>query len=160
MNQKNCTGSMFVDLQKAFDTVSHACLLNKLPLFGITGIELNWFSDYLFNRKQYVNFEYTTSKLKSINLGVPQGSILGPLPSLLLINDAYQCLEKFTVLMYADDTVLLHLSPSRKSVTEILSRDGDSLFSWFQKNDLIVNLNPGKMETVLFVGPNHQKKSV
>ena len=93
MNQKTCTGAMFVDLRKAFDTVSYVCLLNKLPFFGITGIELNWCSDCLFNRKQYINFEYTTSKLKSINLGVPQGSILGPLLFLLLINDAYQCLE-------------------------------------------------------------------
>ena len=150
MNQKNYTGAMFVDLRKAFDTVSHACLLSKLLFYGITGIELNWFSDYLFNRKQYVNFENTTSKSKSFNLGVPQGSILGPLLFLLLINDAYQCLEKCTMLMYADDTVLLYSSPSSKSVTETLSRDGYSLFSWFQKNDLIVNLKPGKTETVLF----------
>ena len=54
------------------------------------------------------------------------------------------------MLMYADDTVLLYSSPSSKSVTETLSRDGDSLFFWFQKNDLIVNLKPGKTEKVLF----------
>ena len=54
------------------------------------------------------------------------------------------------MLMYADDIALLHSSTSSKNVAETLSRDGASLFPWFQKNDLIVNLKPGKMETVLF----------
>ena len=69
------------------------------------------------------------------------------------------------MIMYADDTVLLHSSPSSKSVAETLSRDSASLFSWFQKNDLIVNLKPGKTEKVLLgplknFGPNYQQKSV
>ena len=81
---------------------------------------------------------------------MPQGSILGLLLSLLLINDAYQCLEECTILMYTNDTVLLHSSPSSKNVAKTISHDGASLFSWFQKNDLIVNLKPVKTETVLF----------
>ena len=122
MNQKNCTGAMFVDLRKTFGTVSHACLLNKLPFYGITCIELTWFSDYLFNRKQFVNFEYTISELKSINLGVPQGSILGPLLFLLLINDAYKCLEKCTMLMYADDSAFTFKSKQQKCNGNTISR--------------------------------------
>ena len=92
MNKRNCTGAMYIDLQKAFDTVSHPCLLSKLPYYGICGTELKWICDYLFNRQQYVSFNDTLSKPEPINLGVPQGSILGPLLFVILINDAYQCL--------------------------------------------------------------------
>ena len=104
MNRKNVTGVLYIE----FDTVSHSCLLSKLAYYGICETELNCISDYLVNRMQYVAYNNDYSSLESVNLGVPQGFILGPLLFIVLVNEAYQCLNKCTMLMYADDTVLLY----------------------------------------------------
>ena len=71
MNRKNVTGALYIDLRKAFDIVSHSCLLIKLPYYGICGTELNWITDYLFNRTQYVAFNNDYSNLELVTLGVP-----------------------------------------------------------------------------------------
>jgi len=113
--KRNITGAMYIDLWKAFDTVNHSYLLSKLSYYGIYSTELKWTSDYLFNRKQFVSFNSVQSEPESIILGVPQGSILGPLLFVILVNDAFQCLDKCTMMMYADDTVLLYSDSSCKS---------------------------------------------
>ena len=71
--------SVFLDLLKAFDTLDHTILLEKLKLYGICGNELKLFKNYLTKRKQYVQFESTKSSFENILTGVPQGSISGPL---------------------------------------------------------------------------------
>ena len=71
---------VFIDLQRAFDTVNHSILINKLKHYGIRGAGLDWFSSYLSNRKQYVSVNGATSDYLDITCGVPQGSVLGPLP--------------------------------------------------------------------------------
>ena len=68
-----------IDFRKAFDTVEHSILPNKLHHYGIRGTALQWFNSYLTNIYQYVNYNNTTSNMKQIVCGVPQGSILGPL---------------------------------------------------------------------------------
>jgi hypothetical protein len=79
LNEKKHTIAIFCDLRKVFDTVNHDILLKKLFKMGIGGIELDWFRDYLSNGKQF-NFHYgKSSSLLDILIGVPQGSILGPL---------------------------------------------------------------------------------
>jgi len=150
MDKKNFTGALYIDLRKAFDTVTHSGLLSKLPYYGITGIELTWITDYLFNRKQFVCIDQISSSNRPFNLGVPQGSVLGPLLFVLLINDSHQSLQKCTMLTYADDTVLLFSSTSTLDIEETLTREGELLFRWFQENDLIVNLKPGKTEVVIY----------
>ena len=78
---------VFLDLSKAFDTVDHDILLNKLDTYGIRGTAHDWFRSYMFQRKQFVAFNGSTSNESTIKCGVPQGSVLGPLLFLLCIND-------------------------------------------------------------------------
>ena len=75
----NLTGALYIDFSKAFDTTNHSLLLNKLPSYGITDGVLSWFTDYHFLRKQLVEFNGTISDAYPVYIGVPQGSILGPL---------------------------------------------------------------------------------
>ena len=79
---KNIDGGnyrFFLDLTKAFDTIDHVILLDKLCRYGIRGVTLNWFKHYLNDRKQFVSYNNTTSVSMKVTCGVPQGSILGPL---------------------------------------------------------------------------------
>ena len=82
-DNRDYTIGVFLDLSKAFDTINHQILLNKLSFYGICGLQLTWFFNYLTNRQQYVNFKSTFSRRSTIKCGVPQGSIL----FLLYIND-------------------------------------------------------------------------
>ena len=81
------TGLIFIDHKKTFDTVSHELLLGKLQKYGITGIELRWFTSYLHNRRQFCKVSGSASEMKGINCGVPQGSYLDPLLFLIYIKD-------------------------------------------------------------------------
>ena len=80
LNKKKHAVAIFCDLKKAFNTCNHNILFCKLSKYGILGIELEWFKSYLKNRKQFVSIKNKSSPLLDILLGVPQGSILGPLP--------------------------------------------------------------------------------
>ena len=96
------TGAVFIDLRKAFDTVDHARLLSKLPIYGIKNKELCWFESYLFGRKQIVSYDGALSEIQAISCGVPQGSMLGPLLFTLIINDIDKDLRQCEMNLYAD----------------------------------------------------------
>ena len=104
LDNKRLGCGIFIDLQKAFDTVNHRILLSKLEHYGILGCALAWFRSYLSDRKQYVSVNGSNSNLLSITCGVPQGSVLGPLLFLIYINDLPNASKKLTFYLFADDT--------------------------------------------------------
>ena len=115
--------SVFVDLQKAFDTVNHKILLSKLEYYGIRGSINAWFKSYLYKRRQKVTINGFESEIKLLNHGVPQGSVLGPLLFLLYINDLHKSIHNSKVYHFADDTNLLRISTSYKKLQKELNKD-------------------------------------
>ena len=136
IENKLYTGLVFLDLTKAFDTVNHSILLYKLEHYGIREIVNNFFGSFLTNRNQYVN--NTNSSLKSIDIGVPQGSILGPLLFLIYINDIPNSV-KCTPRLFADDTCLLMGAPSTTILKTQLKDDLNNICNWISANNLTLN---------------------
>ena len=150
VNDGAMVGAVFIDLSKAFDTISHSKLLQKLEMYGVTGVELAWFSDYLFNRNQRVQYDNFLSSEEKVFCGVPQGSIIGPLLFVLFYNDFPSCLKHAQCIIYADDTVIYVPGKDIFIIQTRLSADMDRISSWCIKNELILNLKKGKTEAMLF----------
>ena len=144
------TGALFMDMRKAFDTVNHNCLLQKLVYYGIFGKEVQWISSYLFHRSQVVFLDRVLSNREFITYGVPQGSILGPLLFILLINDLPLQSKHCQVLMYADDTVIYYSNKCLQEIERCINSDANAIQLWMQENCLILNPKKGKTEFVIF----------
>ncbi len=97
---------IYLDLTKAFDTVQHNILLDKLYLYGVRGVANKWFDSYLSGRKQYVSVNGCDSEMQSVTTGVPRGSVLGPLLFLIYINDIANAIsnKNSQLVIFADDT--------------------------------------------------------
>ena len=106
IDNNDIIGNINIDLRKAFDLLNHGILCKKLEAYGCREITIKWFHSYLYERKQNVFIEKTSSDFMSITHGIPQGSILGPLIFILYINDLPLCLKNGYIHMYADDTSL------------------------------------------------------
>ncbi len=94
----------YLDLSKAFDTLDHSILINKIKYYGINQNELNLFESYLRNRKQFVDIGGAKSEMLQISTGVPQGSVLGPLLFIIYMNDITFASNILKLLIYADDS--------------------------------------------------------
>ena len=142
------TGCVFTDFSRAFDTISHAKLLQKSNAYGIKNFELEWFSDYLFNCKQLVNYNNTLpeSGLRT-SCGAPRGSILGPLLFIIFANDIVDVLRNSGIIKYANDTELYVAGKSIEIIESQLSDDLNLLAKWFKENELILK---GKTEAMIF----------
>ena len=150
LDNHNHVCGVFIDLQKAFDTVNHDILIDKLSYYGIRGIPNQWFKSYLSNRKQYVSINGYNSDTMNIKHGVPQGSVLGPLLFLIYINDLYKCLAYSTAYHFADDTNLLVISKTQKQMQKHINIDLKLLHKWLIANK--ISLNCSKTELIIFPG--------
>ena len=148
LDNKMFACGIFIDLEKAFDTVNHEILLSKLHHYGIRGVSNKWFQSYLHNRYQKVTINGESSLRLPINCGVPQGSILGPLLFLIYINDMHHAMEFSTTYHFADDTNLLYACKSFKSLRKRLNSDLALLYDWLCANRL--SLNASKTEFIVF----------
>ena len=149
----NCFASgVFIDLQKAFDTVDHGILLSKLNHYGIRGKANDWFKSYLTNRKQFVSINGFNSNELLIKIDVPQGSVLGPLLVLVYINDLHLAIKYSTTRLFADHTSLLIKNKSLKQLKKHLNIDLRNLTRWLKANK--ISLNASKTELLVFRHPN------
>ena len=141
---------IFLDLSKAFDTIDHTILLHKLKYYGLEQSTLRLFESYLKNRKQYTEIEESKSEILPLTIGVPQGSILGPLLFIIYINDFSESTKKFDLIIYADDTTLSSTINSfnnehRNVDTQTLINDELSkIIEWLNINKLSLNKNKAK----------------
>ena len=129
-----------MDLSKAFDTLSHNILVQKLNKYGIRGKSSDWFNGYLTGRQysDYFPIEY----------GTPQGSCLGPLLFLIFTNDFYLCIENGSCLLFADDTSLYYSHNSIRYLKWNIEQDISRIMDWFRANKLTLNIN--KTECIYF----------
>jgi hypothetical protein len=129
LDNKTFACGVFVDLEKAFDTVNHRILLSKLEHYGIRGRTNSWLKSYLSNRDQCVKLNGCTSTKQAITCGVPQGSIIGPVLFIIYINDMNQALENCMTDHFADDTNLLYAHKDPKIIKKSCKPRSLSTFS-------------------------------
>ena len=141
---------IYLDLSKAFDTLDHNILLDKLHYYGIKNTPLDLFKNYLTNTKQYVQLDGVKSKMGEIQTGVPQGSILEPLLFIIYINDIKTSTELFNVITYADDTTLMstlgsfNSNQNKNSVEQNINEELNKISGWLKVNKLSLNTKKSK----------------
>ena len=146
----------FIGFQKAFDTIDHSLLIKKLQNLGFRGKTSTLIASFLSDRKQFVVDGSKESKKMKINVGVPQGSILGPLLFLLFINDLPQIVQDNSkIALFADDTTIL-TSGNNLEIEEKLNNDLKKIENWSSRNKHVINSKKCK---IVGFGRNVQKKS-
>ena len=138
---------VFLDLKKAFDTVNHSILISKMEKYGIRGPALSLFKTYLCNRNHFVNLGNVSSNNCLLNIGVPQGSVLGPLLFLLYINDMPNVTSLF-MRLFADDTFLAFQHKNAKKLNKIVHQELDKVADWLIDNRLSLNVLKSKFMLV------------
>ena len=141
---KHCAG-IFLDLSKAFDTLDHHLLLQKMEKYGIRGLTLDWFKSYLSNRTILAKITDESNQIyylkqHPITYGTAQGSCLGPLLFIIFCNDIYRLDLYGSLILFADDTTLISMNKSKRYLEFQMQHDMTTLMDWFKANKLSLNL--------------------
>ena len=140
---------ILIDLQKAFDTIDHNILMQKLYAIGFSKQSVNWFRSYLINRTFLVNPENVFSQRIIVSSGVTPGSIFGPLLFLIYINDLSQAV-KCIFYLYADNTCLVCQHNDVNKTDKQLNKDFESIYDWFVDNKLIIHFGDDETKSILY----------
>ena len=147
--------NLFIDLRKAFDTVSHPILIKKLYAYGIRGNVLELCTSYLKNRTQFVVYDGVKSYTKSIDCGVPQGSILGPLFFIVFMNDIFHASQSLFNILYADDTSIFLYGRDLDKLIRELNAELVLVTEWLKANKLTLNTEKLIIWCFIVVVENH-----
>ena len=148
--------SIFIDLTKAFDCLDHQILLDKLKYYGLNESAISLIKNYLTNRKQYISYNSSQSQsdFAAINIGVPQGSILGPFLFLVYMNDFNYSSNTFQMINYADDTTLLStINTFSPNPSQTIEFELSKISSWLNANKMKINVSKTK---ALFYSPTQK----
>ena len=156
VDNRNINMTLFLDLKKAFDTVNHQILIEKLFAYGVKGTEIEWFKSYLSDRQQFCSVKNATSSTLTLKCGIPQGSSLGPLLFIVYLNDFEACLEFSRACMYADDTHCTIASANPKDLFENTQKEIVNIAEWMRTNKL--SANPQKTEFMIIGNCKQLKK--
>ena len=151
-DENKITIAVFLDLTRAFDCVNHEILCKKMEYYGIKNSALEWFKSYLAERKQYVSLNGVHSDIKNVNIGIPQGSILGPLLFLIYINDLSQLLRTGDQILFADDVTQYDWDDNFFAALDRINESMILIRDWFLANKLSVNTI--KSEAMVFTRRN------
>lgn len=150
-NNRSCL-ALFVDFSKAFDTLSHAKIIETLERNGIRGQCIEWFRNYLECRTFRVKIANNLSESKPAMYGVPQGSKLGPILHIIYANELITILKNSTTFAYADDTAILVSHENIKEAAEIMQNELNTMTKWCHDNGLIINATKTK---IIHFRPRH-----
>ena len=143
-SQGKYTLGISLDFSKAFDTVNHNILLEKLKAYGIQSENLKWFRSYLSNRKQFILYDDFKTEMKIVKCGVPQGSILGPLLFLIFVNDLNNSTKVLDPVLFADDTNIFCSDNNIRTLFETANQELSQINDWFLANKLSLNVGNKK----------------
>ena len=148
IDEKKMAAVVSLDLSKAFDSINHNLLLNKLSSMNLSENTLLWVKSYLSNRQQYTKFKNYISTKQPITAGVPQGSIIGPLLFICYINDLYPAFDSESrVYSYADDTQIIVNANNTNQLIKRIEKTIESAQTWYSNNSMQNNI--GKTEILV-----------
>lgn len=148
----------FLNLSKAFDTISHDILLSKLEYYGFRGSVNDWFRSYLSGRMPCVNYNGCLLNFLPVSCGVPHGPILGPILFLIYINDLVQASDLLSIILFADDTSAVYSSENPQDAAETMTHELTKIYEWFCANRQ--SLNVSRTKALLIKQYSHTKRNV
>ena len=141
LNKGDPSISIFLDLSKAFDVMDHKILETKLYHYGFRGKFLEFILSFIKDRQYFVHINGKNSDIKTVNIGVPQGSTLGPLLFLIYINDMTNCSTKLFLTQFADDSTITYSTVDLDLTEQTIKEEFEKVLEWLAANKLIINLS-------------------